>query len=127
MRVETAMAVADRETGSLVAAPLVDAALLDGLRAALGPAIDTLVARAQGILDDRMEKLDALAPTPLEDGFARLAHEIGGVAGQIGLARLSQAALALEQHSRSGDAEAAGDALAGLRTIASESRMAMAS
>jgi HPt (histidine-containing phosphotransfer) domain-containing protein len=121
------MTVAERETGGLMAAPLVDATMLDGLRAALGPATDTLVARAQGILDDRLEKLDALGPTPLEDQFARLAHEIGGVAGQIGLARLAKAALALEQHSRSGDAAAAGDALVGLRGIASETRLALAS
>lgn len=121
------MVAADRDNASVAAVPLVDSAMLDGLRAALGPATDTLVSRAQGILEDRLEKLDALAPTPLEDQFARLAHEIGGVAGQIGLARLAKAALALEQCSRSGDADAASTALIGLRDIASDTRLALAS
>jgi HPt (histidine-containing phosphotransfer) domain-containing protein len=120
------MTVTDERAGSPETAPLVDGVLLDGLRAAMGPATDTLLARARGILDDRLHALDALAASPLEDQVARLAHEIAGVAGQIGLARLAQAALALEQYSRRGDAAAAADALAGLHGIAGETRLALA-
>ena len=120
------MAAVERETGGPSAAPLVDSALIDGLRAALGPATDALVARARGILDDRMEKLDALATTPLDDQFARLAHEIAGVAGQIGLARLSQTALALEQHSRSGDAAATSAAHGGFKAVVRDTMAALA-
>jgi HPt (histidine-containing phosphotransfer) domain-containing protein len=105
--------------------PLYDGAILDGLRAALGPATDTLVEKATGILDDRMAKLHAMSETPLDDEFARLAHEIAGVAGQIGLTRLSKASLALERISRDGDADGAAGVLRDVEAIASESRDAM--
>jgi HPt (histidine-containing phosphotransfer) domain-containing protein len=105
--------------------PLYDGAILDGLRAALGPATDTLVEKATGILDDRMAKLHALGETPLEDEFARIAHEIAGVAGQIGLTRLSKASLALERVSREGDAAGATSVLRDVEAIADESRAAM--
>ena len=111
--------------GDVEALPLLDTAMLDGLRAALGPATDTLVEKALDVLGDRLGKLDALAGTPLDEGFARLAHEIGGVAGQIGLSRLSKASLALEQLSRGGDADGASVALGGLQHIAADSRAAL--
>jgi HPt (histidine-containing phosphotransfer) domain-containing protein len=89
---------------TLAEPPLVDDALLAGLREALGPATDGLIAKATEVVEDRLEKLRALAAEPISDGFARLAHEIGGVSGQVGLARLSREALALEHLARIGEA-----------------------
>jgi HPt (histidine-containing phosphotransfer) domain-containing protein len=110
---------------AVAALPLYDGAVLEGLRAALGPATDTLVEKATDILEDRMARLQALGETPLDDEFARLAHEIAGVAGQIGLTRLSKASLALERVSRDGDAQGACGVLRDVEAIASESRVAM--
>jgi HPt (histidine-containing phosphotransfer) domain-containing protein len=101
-------------------APLVDHAMLDGLRAALGPATDSLVAKAAGIVEERMERIMALAATP-EDDLARLAHEVGGVSAQIGMKRLANEALALERMVRAGEAEAARDAAGALATTARDS------
>lgn len=120
------MASADRDHGDFTAAPLIDAAMLEGLRAALGPATDQLLARATDVLEDRMSQLAALADDPLDENLARLAHEIGGVAGQIGLARLARAALALERFSRDGDSLGAAEALDGVRAVDAETRMALA-
>lgn len=112
------MGLVDAELEGLGDVPLVDEAMRQGLKAALGPAADMIVTKAGQVLDDRLARLHGLGPTPLDDEFRRLAHEIGGVAGQIGLARLSRTALALERISRAGDGSAATAALAELERTA---------
>jgi HPt (histidine-containing phosphotransfer) domain-containing protein len=112
------MGLAEIEMDGLAEVPLVDEALRQGLKAALGPAAEMIVTKAGQVLDDRLARLRGLAPTPLADEFRRLAHEIGGVAGQIGLARLARTALALERISRAGDGPAAAAALAELERTA---------
>ena len=121
------MSALAQHTIDVGALPLLDTAMIEALRSALGPGTDALVERARGVIDDRLEKLEALGLTPLDDGFARLAHEIGGVAGQIGLTRLAQAALALERLSRGGDCDAASAALDALLETAEASRAALLS
>jgi HPt (histidine-containing phosphotransfer) domain-containing protein len=83
------------------APPLVDHAVIGGLRAALGPATDTLIAKASEMVRDRVARLSARVASE-GDEAARTAHEIGGVAGQIGLARLAQTALGIEYALKSG-------------------------
>lgn len=119
------MAATDTTFDAFTALPLVDQTMLDNLRAALGPGTDALVTKASSIIDERLATLETLGATPLEDGVARLAHEIGGVAGQIGLSRLSKASLALEQTSRGGDAEGARHILHEIGVIAAETRTAL--
>ena len=93
----------ERDAG---AEPLLDEAMLGGLRAALGPATDALVKKAAEVVEDRMAKLVSLAAEPSEE-LARLAHEVGGVSAQVGLKRLSVEALALERLCRAGQMEQA--------------------
>jgi HPt (histidine-containing phosphotransfer) domain-containing protein len=112
------------ETGAGTA-PLVDQSILEGLRAALGPATDTIVERAASVVEERMGKIAALAAGPVSDELARVAHEVGGVSGQVGLARLAQEALALEQLCRSGQDDAAREAAAHLAETARASMAAV--
>ncbi len=86
-------------------AGLIDHGLLASLRAALGPGIDMVIRGAVKAIDERLPRLRDLAELPPSDDLARLAHEIGGMAGQVGMHRLSRAALELEQHTRAGDIE----------------------
>jgi HPt (histidine-containing phosphotransfer) domain-containing protein len=108
------------------ATPLVDETILDGLRAALGPATDAVMRKAAEIVEDRMGRVAALAAGPVSDELARVAHEIGGVSGQVGLARLSKEALALERLCRAGEEAAAREAAAHLAETAQESMAAVA-
>jgi HPt (histidine-containing phosphotransfer) domain-containing protein len=105
--------------------PLVDTAILDGLRAALGPATDAIVEKAATVVEDRMARIAALAAEPVSEELARIAHEVGGVSGQVGLARLSQQALALEQLCRAGEDAAARKAAEDLAATARDSMAAV--
>jgi len=107
--------------------PLVDDAVIEGLRGALGPATEGLIAKATELLRDRIARLPGRAVSQAEEG-ARIAHEIGGMAGQIGLARLARVALGIEQGLRSGDAtrmDAARTAAEGLAALAEGSLAAL--
>lgn len=89
--------------------PLIDDAMLTGLRAALGAGTDALIAKAVEVVTERMERLATLAAEAhggeTAESLATLAHEIGGVSSQVGMAKLSAEALALERLCR-GDGEA---------------------
>jgi HPt (histidine-containing phosphotransfer) domain-containing protein len=95
------MGMTQRADAQDEAPPLVDQAVIGGLRAALGPATDTLIAKASEMVRDRVSRLSARLEAG-GDEAARTAHEIGGVAGQIGLARLAQTALGIEYALKSG-------------------------
>ena len=86
---------------------LIDHDLIASLRAAIGPAIERVIAGAVGAIEERIPRLRDLARDPVCDDIARLAHEIGGMAGQVGMCRLSRAALDLEHCARNGDADGA--------------------
>lgn len=105
--------------------PLIDRTMIEGLRAALGPATDALIAKASGVVEERMARIAALAVAPGED-LARLAHEIGGVSAQVGLKRLSAEALSLERLAREGDAAAVRRAAPALIATARETMDALA-
>lgn len=89
--------------------PLIDDAMLTGLRDALGAGTDALVAKAAEVVTERMDRIAALAADAhggeTTESLATLAHEVGGVSGQVGMAKLSAEALALERLCR-GDGEA---------------------
>jgi HPt (histidine-containing phosphotransfer) domain-containing protein len=106
-------------------AALLDDEMIASLRSALGPAMDAVIANAVQVIEERVARLDGMAGEPLSDACMRLAHEIGGVAGQVGMRRLSREALTLEQLCRAGDAAGA-RALAGrIAPVARESLAAM--
>jgi HPt (histidine-containing phosphotransfer) domain-containing protein len=101
--------MADARPQEFADAPILDKTMIDGLRAALGPATDAVVEKAKSVVEDRMARIAALATTAVSEELARTAHEVGGVSGQVGLSRLSQQALALERLCRAGDEAAARD------------------
>ncbi len=105
--------------------PLVDAAVIEGLRGALGPATEGLIAKATELLRDRIGRLPGRAAAQADEG-ARIAHEIGGMAGQIGLARLARVALGIEQGLRSGDADRAEAARAAAECLAALAESSLA-
>lgn len=99
-------------------APLIDASVIDGLRAAFGERIAMLLSRTRAVIAERAGQIAARAqdgPTP---EMARLAHEVGGMAGQVGLTRLSAAALSLEALCGDGDAAAIALAAGHVETLA---------
>jgi HPt (histidine-containing phosphotransfer) domain-containing protein len=102
-------------------AELVDHEMLGALRAALGGGMDMLVEKAGSVLEDRLRSLGAMDAQGDPEACARLAHEIGGVSGQIGLKRLSQQALAFEHRLRGGDATGAPETIAAIRATGARS------
>lgn len=102
-------------------AALVDREMLQSLRDALGGGVDMLVDKAGKVVEDRLRSLSELDPVGDPEACARLAHEIGGVSGQIGLKRLSQHALAFEHRLRGGETEGAREAIAAIGDIARSS------
>ena len=102
-------------------AALVDREMLDALRDALGGGVDMLVDKAGKVVEDRLRSLGELDPVGDPEACARIAHEIGGVSGQIGLKKLSQHALAFEHRLRGGETAGAREAIAAIGEIASRS------
>lgn len=100
---------------------LVDREMLRALRDALGGGVDMIVDKAGRIVEARLESLSALDPEADPEACARIAHEIGGVSGQIGLKHLSQQALAFEHRLRGGETSGARAAIAALGDIAQRS------
>jgi len=105
-------------------APVFDAAALDGLRAAFGARIGVLLDRTRAVISERVAQMAPLAGEGPSRALGRLAHEVGGMAGQVGLARLGAAALALEALCEAGGAPEAvrdaADALAALSALSLE-------
>ncbi len=109
-------------------APLFDELALQGLRAAFGDKIAMLLGRTRAVIEDRAGQIAPLAAEGPSHALGRLAHEIGGMAGQVGLARLGAAALALEALCEAGgDADAVRAAAARLALLAETSLEALPS
>ncbi len=102
-------------------AALVDGEMLEALRAALGGGVEMLVTKAGEVVEDRLAQLAALYPQADPEACARLAHEIGGVSGQIGLKRLSQQSLAFEHRLRGGETQEATRLIAEIEATATRS------
>ncbi|MGF1660803.1 MAG: Hpt domain-containing protein [Rubrimonas sp.] len=102
-------------------AALVDREMLRALRDALGGGVDMLVDKAGQVVEDRLRSLSELDPVGDPEACARIAHEIGGVSGQIGLKRLSQQALAFEHRLRGGETDGARETIAAIGDTARNS------
>jgi HPt (histidine-containing phosphotransfer) domain-containing protein len=104
---------------------LVDTTVLDGLRAVFGDAVGALLSKTRSIINERIAQAGPLAETGAAEPVARICHEIGGMAGQIGMAALSRAALALEVELKSGAVEDMPAAMAQLSRLAHDSVAAL--
>ena len=82
---------------SAAEAGLIDSAVLDGLRKIFGDRTATLLSRTRQMVTERIATIEGMAQREPDAAMARVAHEIGGMAGQVGMARLSREALALER------------------------------
>ena len=102
-------------------AALVDSEMLGALRSALGGGVDMLVEKAGKVVEERLASLAALDPQADPAACARLAHEIGGVSGQIGLRQLAQQALAFEHRLRGGEVDGAAASIAAIDETARRS------
>lgn len=101
-------------------APLLDDAIVRQLTEVLGPAVGAIFSRGREQVVQLAEKIERVSGQGDSMNVADLAHELGGVAGQVGLARLSRTALALEQALRSGAVPNPDDAAA-LKSLALDS------
>lgn len=76
-------------------------------------------------LSDRMTRLEELAAAGDLEGIARLGHDLVGMAGHLGLARLSAAAAAMNRAAREGSAERAALAAGEVRRLGLDAAGAM--
>lgn len=83
------------------APPLLDTAYLERLQKHLGVDV-TRELMADGMLElaDRMNRLPAMAAERKSEDIARLAHDIAGAAGHLGLSRLSYHATEVNRELR---------------------------
>lgn len=105
--------------------PLIDATVLDGLRAAFGERIAMLLSRTRAVIVERVGQIAARADQGGSPEMARLAHEVGGMAGQVGMTRLGAAALALEALCGGADPRAVAQAVAEVERLAQQSLAAL--
>jgi len=81
--------------------PDLDSGYLARLASHLGQAVmDELLADGLIELTDRLQRAKDLAATGEMDALARLGHDLVGMAGHLGLARLSSAAAGLNRAAR---------------------------
>jgi HPt (histidine-containing phosphotransfer) domain-containing protein len=102
-------------------AGLLDHGVIDGLRAVFGERTGMLLSRTRQMVVERMEQMGRTDPGAEAESLARLAHEVGGMAGQVGMAALSVEALALERLCRQGEPDAARRAMVALTQTAAAS------
>ena len=88
--------------------PTLDTGYLDRLESHLKPAaLAELMADGLIELTDRLKRLDELERSPDLDALARMGHDLVGMAGNLGLARLSAAAAEMNRAARDGSVPAA--------------------
>ncbi|MFQ5567566.1 MAG: Hpt domain-containing protein [Paracoccaceae bacterium] len=101
--------------------PTLDTAYLARLGGHLGASVlAELLADGLIELTDRLSRLDDLAAAGDLDGIARLGHDLVGMAGHLGLARLSAAAAEMNRAARDGAADQAGPRTAEVRRLGAE-------
>jgi len=105
--------------------PLVDAAVLEGLRAVFGDAVSALLSKTRAIVLERLDQIGPLAEAGSAEPLARLCHEIGGMAGQVGMTALSRAALGLEIDLKAGAVRELPAAVASIDRLARASLAAL--
>lgn len=90
------------------APPALDTDHLDRLESHLGAdALAELLADGLIELSDRLNRLAELQKTADLDGMAKLGHDLAGMAGNLGLARLAAVAGEMNRVAREGDKPAA--------------------
>lgn len=82
---------------------LVDAETLAELRLLFGERSAMLIGKTRELLAERTKALAPAAAQGALEPLGRIAHEIAGMAGQIGLKPLAQSALALERTCHQGE------------------------
>ena len=106
--------------------PTLDAEYLARLSGHLGASVLAELL-ADGLLEltDRLARLDELAVAGDLDGIARLGHDLVGMAGHLGLTRLSAAAAGINRAARDGAADQTVAEAAVVRRLGSEAADAM--
>lgn len=105
--------------------PVLDAAYLERLAGHLGKTVlDELMADGLIELADRMSRLDEMADAGDLAGLARLGHDLVGMAGHLGLSRLSSAAADLSRSAHEKRPDTVGKAR-GVRQWGGESAEAL--
>jgi hypothetical protein len=107
------------------ASDLFDAAALDALREIFGDRTAMLLSRTRQMVVERMGMMAEVEGPDRGERLARIAHEVGGMAGQVGMTRLSREALAMERLCREGDAAAVDRAVDALDALARDSLAAL--
>ncbi|MCH8953458.1 MAG: Hpt domain-containing protein [Proteobacteria bacterium] len=106
--------------------PVLDTGYLARLGGHLGAVVlDELMADGLIELTDRLTRLDELAAAGNIDAIARLGHDLVGMAGHLGLTRLSAAAAELNRAARDGAADQAVAIVAEIRGLGADSVDAM--
>ena len=106
--------------------PVLDTGYLARLGGHLGAVVlDELMADGLIELTDRLTRLDELAAAGDIDAIARLGHDLVGMAGHLGLTRLSAAAAELNRAARDGAADQAVAIVAEIRGLGADSVDAM--
>ena len=106
--------------------PVLDTGYLARLGGHLGAVVlDELMADGLIELTDRLTRLDELAAVGDIDAIARLGHDLVGMAGHLGLTRLSAAAAELNRAARDGAADQAVAIVAEIRCLGADSVDAM--
>lgn len=104
--------------------PVLDMSVRNQLRDALGPVAEQIFSKSQEQILRLVGEISESARMGDTSVAAARAHELGGVAGQVGLARLSAMALAVERGLRNGPAPET-DFPQILERVADESRQAL--
>lgn len=106
--------------------PMLDEAFLGRLAGYVGRAVlAELVADGLIELADRLTRLaEQMADGDLE-AVARIGHDLVGIAGHLGLARLSAAAAAMNRVARDGDPGATATQVAQVRLLGAEATVAL--
>lgn len=108
--------------------PTLDARFLHRLEGHLGPApLSELIADGLIELSDRVDRLAELERTGDLDGMARLGHDLVGMAGNLGLVRLSHGAAEMNRAARDGDTAAALAGAGAVRRLGREATDALRS
>ena len=106
--------------------PMLDTGYLARLGGHLGASVlAELMADGLIGLTDRLARLEELAAAGDHDGIARLGHDLVGMAGHLGLSRLSAAAAEMNRAARDGVAGQAVAIVAEIRWLGADSVDAM--